>query len=78
MLATRRSLAKEYSDHIQDRLELLKIMEIMKKMETENKYIEKIEKIEKVRENRMSTEKERLMSVRATMDKKIKLVDSTK
>jgi hypothetical protein len=41
-LKSKRNIAKEYTDHISDRLELLKIMEIVKKIDTENKFIDKI------------------------------------
>lgn len=40
----KRSMAREYSSHIEERLELLKIIEIVKKIEVENKYIDKMGK----------------------------------
>lgn len=62
-------MAKEYSDHIQERLEFLKIIDIVKKIEVENKYIDKISKIEKVREEKNQKEKERLEYLKNKTDK---------
>jgi hypothetical protein len=49
MLVNKKSVAREYSQHVVERLELLKIIEIVRKIESENKYIEKMDKIENVR-----------------------------
>lgn len=38
-------LAKEYTDHILERLELLKIKDIVRTIEVENSYLSKFEKI---------------------------------
>lgn len=38
----KRSQAKEYTDHILERLELLKIIDVVKKIEVENKYLDKV------------------------------------
>lgn len=46
MLRAKRMVAKEYSDHILERLELLKIREIVNKIETENNYINVMKDIE--------------------------------
>jgi len=54
----KRSQAKEYTDHILERLELLKIIDVVKKIEVENKYVEKINKIEKVRTDKQTKDKE--------------------
>lgn len=50
--------AKEYTDHILERLELLKIQEIVFKIENENRYLQKVEKIEKVRNDKQTKDKE--------------------
>lgn len=54
-MSLKKTQAREYTDHILERLELLKIIDVVKKIEIENKYLEKVSKIEKVR-----TEKSRM------------------
>lgn len=48
-MVNRKSMAREYSQHIVERLELLKIIDIVRKIESENRYIEKMGKIDLVR-----------------------------
>lgn len=64
-IINRKNTAKQYYDHILERLELLKIIDIVKKIETENNYLGKVEKIEKVRNKRMEQETEFLGMIKS-------------
>ena len=52
IMIQKKEMAKEYSEHILQRLEYLKIIEIVKTIETENNYMQKVKKIEEVRKEK--------------------------
>ena len=62
--------AKEYTDHILERLELLKIIDVVKTIETENRYLDKVQKIEKVRTEKQKLDKELLDTIRSVNEKR--------
>eukprot|EP00347_Sterkiella_histriomuscorum_P022113 403331635 len=66
----KKSHAKEYTDHILERLELLKIIDVVKKIEVENKYLEKVDKIEKVRTDKQKLDNEQLELLRHQHEKR--------
>jgi len=71
ILNQRKTQAKEYTDHVQERLNLLRIIDIVKKIETENRYLQKVERIEKVRQDKDSRFKELIEYTKALQEKRL-------
>ena len=61
----RQTNAKEYTDHILERLELLKVVDIVHKIETEHRYLDKVDKIQKIRTDKEVKDKEDMDKLRS-------------
>lgn len=70
IMSLKRNQAREYTDHILERLELLKIIDVVKKIEVENRYLEKVSKIEKVRTEKSKLDQDNLELHKMRMDKR--------